>query len=264
MPCKMMGFSEHDKAEAVAYAVVEVIRIIGETHDVSGIEGITVGFDYDAALASVDRGRPGLRPLTRTTGDAILGVAMAAAVWRDAGVRTHFVFWAPLVAELLSEDEAARRRAIYLVAHECGHAIERAERDRVLPGLILQHRFATYEEGLLFQPAEAIWEEYAACRYSAAYAGAETEASYREGLRSVVRRGRAAAHDAIRSYRIQGDVDRMLVEAGTPIAEPLRLAAYLAGHIDGRGRDALKEMQEEIGMDDVAAAAKLTHLPVEI
>ena len=42
---------------------------------------------------------------------------------------------------------------------------------------------------------------------------------------------------AIRRYRIHGDIDRVIEEAGNLICEPLRAAAYLLGHLDGLGAD---------------------------
>lgn len=254
VPFKLIGFSDQSNAEATAHAVAEVMRIIGEHLDLSGLDGVTIGHDYDEALASVDRGVQGLRPLSRTNSDAIVGVAMAPVVLRDGVLKTHLVVWAPLVEGLLGDEAVATRQAISLIAHECGHVAEHAHRDRLLPGHILRHRFSDQEDILLFPAAEAVWEEYAACRHAAPFASEDTEESYREGLGSVLRRAREAANDAIRSYRIHGDVDRVLLEAGNPIAEPLRLAAYLAGHLDGRGRDALEEMRGDLEADSRLAS----------
>jgi len=171
---------------------------------------------------------------------------MAAPVLRQEAVRTHVILWAPLVATLLEDDQEAVQQAISLIAHECGHVADHGHRERVLPGVILRHRFTGPEEALLFPAAEAVWEEYAACRYAAPFASRDTEASYRQGLAGVLRRARDAVNDAIRSYRVHGDVDRVLLEAGNPVAEPLRLAAYLAGHLDGRGQDTLAEMAADL------------------
>ena len=245
----MRGFADEQSAQALAHAVAAVMRIIGEEVDLSGLDGVTIGHDYDEALSSVDRGKPGLRPLSRTNGDAIVGVAMAPAVLREEVAKTHVVVWAPLVEPLLGDDAEAVSQAISLIAHECGHVADHGHRERVLPGIVLRHRFTGPEEALLFPAAEAVWEEYAACRYAAPFTSEDTEASYRQGLAGVLRRAREAANDAIRSYRAHGDVDRVLLEAGNPIAEPLRLAAYLAGHLDGRGRDALEEMRGDLEAD---------------
>ena len=44
---------------------------------------------------------------------------------------------------------------------------------------------------------------------------------------------RQQSEAAIRHYRLHGDIKRVISEAGNPISEPLRMASYLLGHLDG-------------------------------
>jgi hypothetical protein len=59
---------------------------------------------------------------------------------------------------------------------------------------------------------------------------------FEESFTGVLRRARETSNEAIRSYRLHGDIARVLEEAGRPLCELLRLAAYLTGHLDGLGK----------------------------
>ena len=197
---------------------------------------VTIAHDYEDALAQLDRGYQATRPLTRTADDQLLGVAMAPAVLRDGVVKAHLVFHAPFVLPLEDEQSEHYRQALYLIAHECGHIEYLKHRDECFPGIILQEQITDYEQALLERIASALWEEYAACRASAIL-GAEQASVFEESLVSVLSVARDQANAAIRSYRLHSDIDRVLEEAGRPLSKPLRLAAYLFGHLDGTDAD---------------------------
>ncbi|MDL2410820.1 hypothetical protein PY650_35830 [Rhizobium calliandrae] len=59
------------------------------------------------------------------------------------------------------------------------------------------------------------------------------EARFRNNLAIRLTDCRITARDAIRSYRLHGDVVRVFYEVGIVILEPLRIASYLFGHLDG-------------------------------
>ena len=68
---------------------------------------------------------------------------------------------------------------------------------------------------------------------------------------SIPRSGRA--RDGIRSYRLHGDVVRAFQEVGIVILEPLRIASYLFGHLDGMNEfDNLCEVAPELPTEDQA------------
>ncbi|WP_137391927.1 hypothetical protein [Rhodoligotrophos defluvii] len=166
----------------------------------------------------------------------MLGVAMAPAVLRDGVIKGHLVFHAPFVLPLERQEGDEFEQALYLVAHECAHIEDLKHRDICFPGTILQRQITDYEEALFEPIIGALWEEYAACRISAIF-GAGQASRYEECFVGVTRDARSLANDAIRAYRLHGDLNRVLEEAGRPLCEPLRMAAYLIGHLDGRGEE---------------------------
>jgi hypothetical protein len=88
----------------------------------------------------------------------------------------------------------------------------------------------------LHQVAESIWTEYDACRSSAIFRRKEISI-YEESLVSVLKVARERANAAIREYRLHGDLDKVTQEAGQHICGPLKIGAYLLGHLDGIGLD---------------------------
>lgn len=230
------AFEDTETATRVAHSVAYAVRDISRYIDLSRLDGITVAYDYDAALAELDRGYQATRPLTRTADNRVLGVAMAPAVLRDGAVRGHLVFHAPFVLPIEDETHEHFNQALYLIAHECAHIEDLKCRDERFPGTILQRQIHDYEEALFAPIIDALWEEYAACRISGIF-GNEQASAYEECLVGALGASSDEANAAIRTYRLHADINRVLEEAGNPLCEPLRFAAYLLGHLDGRQED---------------------------
>ena len=230
------AFSDEETATRVANSIAAAVRAISRYIDLSRLDGITVAYDYDTALTELDRGFEATRPLTRTIDDRAVGVAMAPAVMRDGIVKGHLVFYAPVVLPIEDETHEHYNQALYLVAHECAHIEDLKLRDERFPGTILQQSICDYDDAIFTQIAEVLWEEYAACRVSAVF-GDNQAIAYEECLVSALGAARDEARAAIRAYRLHADIERELEEAGRPISEPLRFAAYLLGHLDGRCED---------------------------
>ncbi|MER9368208.1 hypothetical protein NKI66_19660 [Mesorhizobium sp. M0518] len=245
----MRAFADIEDANRIAHNLASYIRFISSVINLERLDGVTVAYDYDAALAELDRGVEGLRTLARSNDDQLVGVAMSPAVLRDGKVKVHLVFSGAYIESIgaTPEKDDARaqsgmQQAIYLIAHECAHVQVTTEKDKAFPGNILQKQVSSYEEQIFTQINEACWDEYAACRLSAPF-GSGHLAYYEEGLRGVAgvaRQKAAAARDGFWKHR---DLNRIVGELGAPISEPLRMAAYTFGHIDGSNGEA--EISEE-------------------
>ena len=226
------GFADEPQARAFANLIAVTVREISRFIDLERLDGVTVADDYDEALAQLDRGYQATQPLTRTADDRLLGVGMAPAVLRAGTVKGHLVFYAPVIRPLREDSGSQFRQALYLVAHECGHIEDLKHRDECFPGVILRQRISDGEDAVLDQLTAGVWEEYAACRISARF-GPEQASIYENSFLSVLLAARDDANAAIRSYRQHRDINQVLEEGGSRLCEPLRLAAYLLGHLDG-------------------------------
>lgn len=240
----LRGFADHDEAQAFGEMLGDVLRVIGRAMDISRLDGVTVAFNYDEALAQLDRGLEGLRPLERTNGEHVVGVAMTPTVLREGIVKGHLVFHAPAISGVSDLHGEGGRQALYLIAHECGHLADLKECDEAWPGVILRQPVTGWDAFL--QPeAQALWEEYSASRRSAVFGGDEITESYRTAFQSLLA---CAADDvvaSVKAYREHADIPCLLRQAGEPIAQALRAAVYLAGHLDGMGHSSMAIWDEE-------------------
>jgi hypothetical protein len=232
----LRGFADSNTAERFGRLIGGVVRSISCYIDVDRLEGITVAFDYDGALAELDRGDQESKPLTRTATDKLVGVAMTPTVLREGIVKSHMIFSASHVLALEEDGTEAFQLAFCLVAHECGHVEDLKYMDLAFPGSILRRQITDPEDILLEPISDVLWQEYAASRASAIF-GKELTAIYEEALTLVLPSARERANEAIRAYRRHTDLHRVMREAGGPLCEPLRAAAYLIGTLDGRGAD---------------------------
>lgn len=233
-------FDNADAVRAMGETVLAVIHELSRTMDLSRLDGVTIGIDYDAALASIDRGIPGLRPLSRSDTKEMQGVAMSPAVIRNGEVRTHLVFNAEQLVPLIWKGEGVtdedRAFSVGIVAHECAHVQVTADKERAIPDCRLGTRIEGYERAIMFQMAEICWDEYAVCRISAPFAASQNE-SHALTVVACAEVARDQANDAIRSYRVHGDIDRLIHEAGPPLCGPMKAVAYLLGGMDGTDAD---------------------------
>jgi hypothetical protein len=236
LPLSVQGFTNTEAAEKLAHTVGGYIGLIGRFIDVSSLDAVTIAIDYDAALAGLDRGIEGLRPLSRSNSDEIQGVAISSAVLRDGVVKTHLIFNAANVVALIADEATPEdvTTSVGIVAHECAHVQITTQKEAAIPDARFGGRIEGYERAVCFQMAEVCWDEYAACRISAPFAAGQN-AQHAQSLISVVANARETANSAIKAYRTHADINQLVAEAGASLCQPMKVAAYLLGGMDGDG-----------------------------
>ena len=266
----MRSFARTEDANRIAHTLASYIRLISSVINLERLDGVTVAYDYDAALAELDRGVEGLRTLVRSNDDQLVGVAMSPAVLRNGQVKIHLIFSGAYIENIdasFDEDNAeaqsVMQQAIYLIAHECAHVQVTTEMDEAFPGTILQKQVSSYEEQIFTQINEACWDEYAACRLSAPF-GSGHLAYYEEGLRGVVGVARQKAASARDSFWEHRDLNRIVGELGAPMSEPLRMAAYTFGHIDGSNGDVEISEQTRQAIDEAGYTDAIEELVAQL
>ena len=166
----MRNFTNREAATRLGEAVGDAVLTFGSFMDLSTLEGITIAIDYDAALADIDVGTVGLRPLDRTNTEELQGVAKTCQVMRDGVAKSHLVFNAvmlvPLIAGEASSDDD-RKSAIGIIAHECAHVQINMMMEERVPDARFGAKIADFERSVLFPIAAIAWDEYAVCRLSA-------------------------------------------------------------------------------------------------
>lgn len=221
----------------------EVLITCGRYMDLSLLDGVTVGYDYDDALASVDLGYESTIARQYTNQGGLLGVAKMLRVLRDGDVRAHVVANANVLNGLADQDDERFWPCVNLIAHELAHVAVMGWFKAHSPGLLLAPHQGDWAVSVLRDVSHTIWEEYAACRLSAPFnSGNVVLNGYVEGVELSVADAMPNAREAIKAYRVHGDINRLLLETTRLVGNPLKMAAYLMGHTDGR--------QEEFDADD--------------
>ena len=230
----LMNFADNPEfikhfTDEMSMALIDCGRFL----DLERLAGVSIGYDFDAALAAVDLGFESKRAREYTKNGHVVCVAKAMNVLRDGRVMSHVVYNANFIEAMLDPSDKNHLQAIHIIAHEMGHVNELKWRDEAMPDLLLRHQYDNWVRGMLTDAAMAIWEEYAACRLTGLIGDKdELKTTYAETFDQAASSSLSEAHEKIKPYRNHGDIGRLLIEAGPPLATPLKLAGYLLGHLD--------------------------------
>lgn len=238
MNLSLTGFDSEEQARAFGNAFYGTLLELSRYLDLERMAGATVTWDLDAAFAAIDRGFDA-RPISYSKSTELRCIAKCIPVLRN-GVPHHHVVWhAHYVMAIMNPDHEHHLFALHVMAHECGHVVDLKWRDEAFPGAALKQGYPSHVMALLDGTALAAWEEYAACRMTADFSDTDDlRATYAKSLTDVVNVAHKNANSAILAYRNHGNLDQVLSEAGAPLCEPLRIAGYLLGHLDGLAEEA--------------------------
>jgi hypothetical protein len=238
------GFSAEAEpfAQKLGQAVMDYLHILARCMDLSGLERVIVAADYPVALAEVDRGIETKHILTATKDELTVGVAMTPAIIRDGVLRSHIILDAAFLIAMVERDSMLRldvsdeefenmhQQALYLIAHEAGHAHDQTVIDRQLPGWLLREPINDYETA----PALAALNEYTACRLSATFGDERETKNYEATFAKVLSITRQQGNQIILKYRTSGNDLTPIISEFIPLYGRLMKAySYLLGHIDG-------------------------------
>jgi len=159
LPICLRGFESEEQANEVGRAVGSFLQLFGTVLNLGKLNGVTVAYDYDAALSTVETGTVKPNQLRATNDSFARGVAMAIRVLRDGQVKCHIVVAAGLMSSLRDPNDPAHGLAVGLLAHEAGHVHDLLIQDCAFPGVLLRPSTG-YREGILLQIAQASWDEY--------------------------------------------------------------------------------------------------------
>jgi len=213
--------------------MTDAIIDCGRFLDLERLDGVTVGYDFGAALESVDLGYESTVATQYTNNGDVVAVAKAMNVLRDGKVMSHVVYNGNIIAPLVDSSHEYHLDALHIISHEFGHVAELKWRDEAMPGLMLKRPEGDWVESMLLQTALTAWEEYAACRMTGMVGDSDAlKQRYSQEFDKSAGHSLQRAQQQVKEFRVHGDVDRLLVEAGEPIAMPFKMAGYIMGHLD--------------------------------
>lgn len=234
IPCNLQFsarmFADEEYAKEAMYKLHSILSVISQSIDLTNLDGVTVAFDYDEALAELDRGYKTNYTLAATN-DVAIGVAMAPTVIRDGVIKTHLVLNANYALSILEEPGEETEyfwQSLHLVAHECAHVEVTAVFDRSFPGYLLQKTHSNILDNMRWQVILATWDEYAVCRIAGSI-GYDPAEDYLETLIKVLRDTRNQCFELIKAYRTHGDVGQIAAEVYGKLGDLLKYSSYFVG-----------------------------------
>lgn len=229
------AFGPEAEARTLGETVGTFVRELSRYLDLSALDGVTVAGDYPQALAELDRGYVTSYRLSPSEGAAV-GIAMTPSVLRGEQLKSHIVLHAGAVSGLCDMEGGDFAWALHTLAHEAAHVAVTAAFDRCFPNTLLREASPDVQHAFRWQIILACWDEYAATLLSAPFGEAPTD-GYETTFLKVLESTRPTAYDAIRAYRVHGDVDQVLAQVYGICGDLLKFGAYLLGDLDGRGVD---------------------------
>lgn len=228
-------FADEDSAKDAIYKLHSVLSVLSQSIDLTNLDGVTIAFDYDEALAELDRGYETTYKLTATK-DVAIGVAMAPTVIRDGVIKTHLVLNANYALSILEEPKEETDyfwQSLHLVAHECAHVEVTSAFDRSFPGFLLQKTHSNILDNMRWQVILATWDEYAVCRIVGSI-GYDPADGYLETLVKVLGTTRGQCYELIKAYRTHGDVGQVAAEVYGKLGDLLKYSSYFLGAVTAK------------------------------
>ncbi|MBY5868473.1 hypothetical protein [Rhizobium leguminosarum] len=224
---------DQEVAQILGRGIGDTLRALGRLIDISTLDGVTVGYDYDHALAQLDRGYETRFVLERTNGVAI-GVAMTPSVLRDGALKSHIVLAGHIADALIGDDDELRSMTIHTLAHECSHVKITAAWDRCFPGELLRARYSSVLEGWRSQVTSACWDEYAACRITADL-GYDPAPGYAQTFLTVLSEIDGKVADLVSGFD-GGNADTLVGPVLGVFGDLMKFGCYLQGTLAGTDR----------------------------
>jgi hypothetical protein len=236
----LSGFAQEDVARALGETIKQILIFYGRFMDLSHLDRVLVTYDYEGALANLERGIETEKTLAPTQDDIAVGIAMTPAIIRDGEAKSVMVLNACHMIVLIHPDneeiQPYYRRMLYAIAHECGHVHDLATMVRCFPEQWLKLRLGR-RDSMLFETAAGCWSEYISSRLSAVASPDEITTDYENIFCEQLGKGMPAIRAFIRQYRMHGNVAQVLKECSYIVNKVLVYASYLLGQLAGLNLD---------------------------
>jgi hypothetical protein len=247
----LRNFATEELATKVGEAVHAWLHLCGKFLNLKRLLRVIVAYNYNEALASIDRGAAVTRPLEATNDGIAVGIAMTPSVLYEGEARSVMVLNAACMGVLIQDETPelaeALQHVIYTLAHESAHVHDLAVQESCLPNTILRTQFG-FRDGTLLAIGSECWDEYIACRLSAFMGKDATMRALEDTFCGALQQAKGRADAAIRQYRMHADLARVTQEVVQEYKKVMVYASYLLGHVDGM----------EWALDEVAPKAMST------
>jgi hypothetical protein len=227
-----MGWPSEEDAHDLAKYIQAYASELSRGLDLSRLEAIVIGMDYEEALSSVDCGGDGTARAVATSNEYGNGKAMALPVDRLDGEWNVLVLWAPMALLLRAQDDPQHDFGLNTFVHELVHVHDQTLFNRTFPGGWTGLLGDDPRRCRLLLMTKTCQSEYVATRRSA-WADPQQGFHFLDMLESAMRDVGEQIRSARYAYRRDADLGRLweLVQMrGQFLFQAL---GYALGHADG-------------------------------
>lgn len=224
------GWDSDDEQQARAFGgtVMGLARSFSKYLDLSRLESIVIGYDYQEALASVTGAATDSAPTVNEYGE---GNAMAVTVVRDDQPWSVVVIWTPLVRQIADETHEHHKLALHTFWHELVHVDDRQYFATTFPGGWRAARERNAMEGAFMAMVNPCQSEYSAARKSAFFKP-DYGHGYLEMLEAALTDVDKQIRDARVAYRLHGDMGVLWPIVTERVRFLFQAMGYALGHVD--------------------------------
>jgi len=225
-----LDFGDKDLAEGIAQVLNTIVSEMSRLMPLGHLDGVTFAADYPSALLRLDRGDPRLGVDASEQRDYGQAVAKCVRVVRERASKQHLVLQAGLAIGLVSEEPDVRALSIHMVTNMLAQAAH---------VVVAEAGLAQSDPGVVTPLNQHLHGciAVAPSRYFAARASAFTDRGAGERFAQLVLTSLASAKATVLSarlkYRVDGNVDALLLTALRQVTFVLDHAAEWLGHRDG-------------------------------
>lgn len=238
---------DDEKANKLGHVLIEIIRAFEQVNkqlDFRRMHRIIIATDFAKELAALSGQTASGNAITHTKEQYALAVAKVLLLPYGEEYEIVAVFNANFIIALTSEPGSETfRDTLHLVHHELCHVHDYNQQLDVMPGVLLRHSYSGKD--IYIRPlAEACWAEYLANRLASGTATEPMVNLLVQSLADAIRRTKPEIDQAIRNYRIDGNLEALLglfQRHGWFLA---KVGAYMLGYLDGWERS-LKDISPE-------------------
>jgi Protein of unknown function (DUF4238) len=245
---------DRSTAEKIAGEVSAVLSVLGRTLPLKRLDGITFTPDCTGALRDLDRGCEGLAAPASVEDQSANHVARAPMVVRDGIKKNAIVVRSDIGFALISDDDAQRRFALYVLAYMLAHTANTELLDESIPDALLAPIEDQYEGGL-YGAVEGVWEAYFASRWCAPLYP-ERNPEFVAYLVTTLGNGAARIREARFAYAANQDLDALVRAAMNWTSDVMSSLARTFGHCDGLGAASLNA-EDQANLEAALAGAGL-------
>lgn len=235
---------DEEGVQRLGTAIGHILGLARPRFDISSLRRIIINADYDSALSSLDRGRFEAIEAPPVASAAGWSVAYNVNIEQNGVDGVALVLRQDVAVGLLSDDDLSFGWAASVVMGQFTRIGAMALLQQVFEAGVIE---GDQTDALLFQYSLSGWKSWLVSGY-AGLLDPELKNIHRDQFRERLATITDELTGIRRAYRLHGDVDRLIEDAGAAVSDLFELACNAASHGMDDGDPDLEAMLAERGL----------------